>query len=293
MSGVADADPTEAFEIVDDGTRVAILRALAERRAEHPRDPALSFSELRKRVGTRDSGRFNYHLDRLRGRFVEKHGESDGYVLTPSGQKVVSAVLAGAYERGEDRGPMEVDADCFVCGAPLSAEYVDGMVRVTCEHGHGFRDTAPPGAVEDRRMEEVLMLADRVARQEIELAVEGVCPECFGPAPPSIVSLDEDERPHEDTTHLFVSVCERCGMTSATLVGCCVVRHPAVVSLYYEHGIDVRERPVWELGFVAEGPVVEGEDPLRLRVDVAVGDDAVALTLDGTATVVDVERSPA
>jgi len=40
MSRSADADPTEAFEIVDDGTRVGIMRALAEHRAEQPRDPS-------------------------------------------------------------------------------------------------------------------------------------------------------------------------------------------------------------------------------------------------------------
>lgn len=290
MSGVADADPTEAFEIVENGTRVSILRALAERRAEHPRDPVLSFSELRERVGTADSGQFNYHLGRLRGRFVEKDDDRGGYVLTPSGQKVVSAVLAGAFETGDPRGPVDVGTDCFVCDGALSGEYAEGQVRVTCEDGHGFRLNAPPGALEGRSMLEILALADLVAQHEMELAVDGVCPLCYGPAPPTIESIDPGELDVGDLSHMFVSVCERCGMTVGNLVGGCVVRHPAVVSLFYDHGIDVRDRPLWELDFVARDPVVEGEDPLRLRVDVEVEGDRVSLILDETASVVAVEE---
>ena len=35
----------------------------------HPDDPR-TFSELREAVGMRDSGQFNYHLDKLLGTFV-------------------------------------------------------------------------------------------------------------------------------------------------------------------------------------------------------------------------------
>jgi DNA-binding transcriptional ArsR family regulator len=94
--------------------RVAILRELAA--AEEP----LRFSELRERVGMRDTGRFNYHLGELRGRFVR---EADGgYELGHAGERVVlaagdldpegAAALADAYEGATD------DDACPVCGEP-------------------------------------------------------------------------------------------------------------------------------------------------------------------------------
>jgi DNA-binding transcriptional ArsR family regulator len=84
------ADATDAFALLSDETRVSILQSLAAAEAS-PEDPdALSFSELRTRVGVRDGGLFNYHLRKLRGQFVEK--TDDGYRLTTEGRRVESLV---------------------------------------------------------------------------------------------------------------------------------------------------------------------------------------------------------
>jgi len=77
-------DETSVFDLLSDETRaetVATLAAAGE---------GLCFSDLRRRVGARDSGRFNYHLGRLRGRLVEKRG--DRYVLTERGERAAAAV---------------------------------------------------------------------------------------------------------------------------------------------------------------------------------------------------------
>lgn len=76
---------TETFTLLSDETRVGIVRALDE----SDRTPR-RFSELRAAVGVRDGGRFNYHLEKLRGRLVEKR--DDGYVLTDEGERVASLV---------------------------------------------------------------------------------------------------------------------------------------------------------------------------------------------------------
>jgi hypothetical protein len=60
-------DPERAFRLLSDETRVGILRGLWE-----ASNDAVSFSELRERVGTPDSGQFNYHLGKLREHFVSK-----------------------------------------------------------------------------------------------------------------------------------------------------------------------------------------------------------------------------
>jgi DNA-binding transcriptional ArsR family regulator len=77
----AVADAAETFGLLSDETRVQILVALAA-----ASERALSFSDLRARVGVADSGQFNYHLDRLCGRLVARTG--DGYALTETGAAV-------------------------------------------------------------------------------------------------------------------------------------------------------------------------------------------------------------
>ena len=59
--------PAEAFSVVGNETRLAILEALWAA----PERP-VTFSELRSRVGMADSAQCNYHLYRLTGQFVAK-----------------------------------------------------------------------------------------------------------------------------------------------------------------------------------------------------------------------------
>lgn len=78
--------PDDAFAVLGNDTRMKILQTLGE--ADEP----LRFSELRDRIGVRDSGRFNYHLDKLTGHFITE--TDDGYALRPAGTRVVEAVLS-------------------------------------------------------------------------------------------------------------------------------------------------------------------------------------------------------
>ncbi|MFC5972864.1 ArsR/SmtB family transcription factor [Halomarina salina] len=104
-------DPIDAFEALSDETRLAIVRTLADRRRDRPDAPALSFSALRGRVGVRDSGTFNYHLNRLRRTFVRKTAE--GYELDADGMRLIDV----AEDRVEPtRGDARRDSECPVCG---------------------------------------------------------------------------------------------------------------------------------------------------------------------------------
>jgi DNA-binding transcriptional ArsR family regulator len=100
-------DPVEAFDALADETRLAILRALADHQRERPDDPALSFTELRKRAGVEDSGLFNYHLEKLLGRFVRDTGA--GYELGYRGERVLRSPTVEEDATGSDAG-------CPVCG---------------------------------------------------------------------------------------------------------------------------------------------------------------------------------
>lgn len=76
----------ESLQLVTDETRRAIVTTLWN--ADEP----LRFSTLRRRAGIRDSGRFNYHLQKLRRRCVRDTG--DGYALTAQGERFIAAMCA-------------------------------------------------------------------------------------------------------------------------------------------------------------------------------------------------------
>jgi hypothetical protein len=71
-----------------------------------------------------------------------------------------------------------------------------------------------------------------------------------------------------------------------------VARHPAVVSFYHDHGVNVQGEGHPDLAFVSgTNGTVESHDPVRIRVDVEPDDDALHVWIDDTATVVDTERT--
>jgi len=104
---VAEA-AADAVAAIASESRIAILRELAD--AGEP----LSFTDLRERVGMADSGRFNYHLTELCGRFVRETRE--GYELGHAGERVVLAAAdldpAGAAALADQA----TDGECPVCG---------------------------------------------------------------------------------------------------------------------------------------------------------------------------------
>lgn len=99
--------PADALSVLGDETRIAILRALAE--AEGP----LTFTDLRERVGIRDTGRFNYHLTKLCEHFVRD--TRDGYELGHAGSRVIAAAGVETEAVVEPQAS-DPDGECPVCG---------------------------------------------------------------------------------------------------------------------------------------------------------------------------------
>lgn len=99
----------DALSVLANEHRIEILRALAN--ADEP----LGFSDLRESIGMYDTGRFNYHLTELRGRFVRRTGS--GYELGHAGERVVLAA-AGLDADGATALAEQANADeeCPVCG---------------------------------------------------------------------------------------------------------------------------------------------------------------------------------
>ena len=100
--------PDDAFTLLADGTRIKIIRALGD--ASTPGVPeTLSFAELRRRADISGSGRFNYHLGKLEGQFVEATDE--GYRLSYPGVRVYQAIKAGTFTDRVQIDAFELDAD--------------------------------------------------------------------------------------------------------------------------------------------------------------------------------------
>ncbi|MWG35316.1 ArsR/SmtB family transcription factor [Halomarina oriensis] len=277
------------FDVLGEETRLAILSALVERRRESPSDPALSFSALRERSGVRDSGRFNYHLGRLVDRFVEK--SESGYQLNYAGREVAGALLSGAYSVSESKGPTELDDDCPFCDASVLAGYEDGVVHVRCGNDHTlYRMGFPPGAAADRSIARVLALSSRLTYRDLELTIEGVCPECYGAVDRS---LCETEVGGEQRLG-FETQCERCGMRSTSSAGACLFASPAFVAFCADHGLDPREHHPWTFDVVDdEALTVVEDDPLCVRASVTLDGETFVATLDEHGRTVSTERSTA
>ena len=101
-SAVTDAEA--AFMTLSHDLRLEILLALWD-----APDFSLSFSELRKAVGERDSGSFTYHLSELQGHFV---AETDiGYELQYHGHRVLDAIQSGVFHEKATVKPIELDTE--------------------------------------------------------------------------------------------------------------------------------------------------------------------------------------
>ncbi|WP_255168527.1 winged helix-turn-helix domain-containing protein [Natrononativus amylolyticus] len=274
----------DAFDLLSDETRLRILEALTERLRAQPGEPALGFSDLRRAVGRRDSGNFNYHLQQLVGRYVV---ETDGgYRLSASGLNVVTAIIAGTYDRADEPLAGEVDDPCPLCGETLSASYEDSLLEVSCPNDHWFRNLLPRGAVADRQLSAVVRLMTLRTRRDLELSQEGVCPWCYGSLTWALEAADVRGETEVRTR------CGRCGAFVEIPFGTVCLHHPAVVSFYHDHAIDVRTEPYWSPVFWDPiEVVVECDDPLRIGISHRQGDDELELVVDGALSVVTIERN--
>ena len=285
MAGTAE-DTTDAFSIIGDENRTAIVRALVDHRGEHPEEPALSFTALQERSGIDDKGNFNYHLDRLTDAFVKK--TDDGYELTGMGGKMAGVLLSGKYSDRVERA--ETDRQCPVsdCEAPVTVRLRAGRTRVRCADDHLlFMISVPPGAAAGRGADEILAVASFYWQQVLALHSYGVCVECFGHEVGEVEPRDHPET--GETVYVYRSNCDNCGLSFCTTPGAVLVHHPAMVSLYHDHGVDVRDRPPWRLSFNRwENHEVVSEDPLRLRVTAEVEGDRVHVELDRSGAVLTV-----
>jgi len=296
---VTVTDAESAFMTLSHDLRLEILLALWDAPGF-----SLSFSELRKAVGERDSGSFNYHLSELVGHFVAE--TDDGYELQYPGHRVLDAIQSGVFHEQVTVGPLDLDADCRECGATLTFEYdTDFIGRVRCRDcgNRALEWPFDPGGIADRDSEAIVAAFDRRTRLVWACALDAVCPFCAGRIDRGFASrvhehgtcvgvieqLDRYDEYFARDHDAVVSVdCERCSFYSFIPVGVLLLSHPGVTGRLYEGGLDVQDTPLWDLDFVVNPAAitVTETDPMRVEITVSDGDQPIAVAVDETFEVV-------
>jgi hypothetical protein len=284
--------PDDAFTLLADRTRVEIIRTLGDAAAPGIIE-TLSFSELRRQTGVSGSSRFNYHLDRLVGEFVERTDE--GYRLSYPGVRVYQTIEAGTFTDSHRIDPFELDATCHICGAPQEAAYYDCMFRARCSACPAifYKYFCPPNSLADRGRVAVLRTANQRIRCEIAAIARDVCPWCAGRMEGRVLAPDAEKSQGDNPAieHRVLHVCDTCDGAIYTRLGDLLTTHPAVVAFFYDRGVDVAERRLWALPFAAsdERTAVTDADPWRATVRVRCDGDCLRVRLDDDPSVVDTE----
>ena len=316
VRGGVPADP-DAFAALGNGIRLRTLVALLESAPQ-------SFSELAAASGADSTAGFAYHLRQLRDRYVREAdadagdrepgeyatGDGEGYVLTDAGARIARAVRAGTYTASVDREPVSVDDACPLCGAEaLVAAARDNTVAVACEDcGRAvLRLPLAPGGFYTHEDGALPTALSRQYRHRVGLMADGGCPECGGavatriePAEGRLLPDDDpDGTARRDDTGdgdggglgraLARLRCEACGYALGVPVTLSVLDHPAVVAFYHERGVDVGDRPVWNVGSEWRERVLS-TDPWAVRVSTVLDGDGLALFVAGDGRVVGTER---
>ena len=296
---VEQTQPEKVFGLLSDDNRVRILRTLWDS------DEPMGFAELRDAVGIRDSGQFNYHLDKLTGRFVEKTDR--GYTLTTAGQQINGAIEAGSYTTTGEMEPIEIDQPCGFCGGTRMFYYEDEHARVECDscpvEAHF---SVPPSVFVGCDRADIPRVALEYMRTTLEGIDSGFCSLCDGPMERTVCravdskgwEADEaEEFEHEDTVGRPESLpivryeCKQCGMEPTSLLSQALLNHPETVTFYYNHGINLQEQSPLDIRRSGGYGQVRGTDPFRASVSFTVDGDQLTLVVDEDLTVVETERT--
>lgn len=325
-AGKAGPGAIQAFSLLGNETRLAILLALWEAYEPRHAENAVSFSELQERVGVRDSGQFNYHLEKLVGHFVV--ARDDGYLLRQVGLEVVQTIISGTGLQEVHLRPFELDLSCHRCGAePITLGYEDDYIQLICtvcegvmssDYGgygssltHQSKGTLAtlhltPAGLANRTRPELLITSFINTRGDFQKHRAGVCSRCSGSVDSSLQVCDEHQASQTavcpncgylDSVRIH-STCTVCKHSSGYPIGLQVLDHPSTVSFYREHGVDMRFESAdvdrftekWELFWEIDHRLIS-TDPVRIRVTVPCNGDELRLMLDRDLNVIETSAS--
>jgi DNA-binding transcriptional ArsR family regulator/predicted RNA-binding Zn-ribbon protein involved in translation (DUF1610 family) len=304
---VESEEVAETLNALGNENRIDIIRTLGRfsrpRLVEepgilgHPNYPA-SFSQLYNETDVTYRSQFSYHLEELEGKYITEF--EDGYGLTWTGQKVVSALASREYSTadGETVERLVSETRCGKCGehGSVVATYDGSQLDVRCLSCSSTLTTrmVPPALLNGRTDEEVLAAFDSWQQRVVSLFVDGVCHECSGQM--SLIAIDghcescQKEVSERETLAQFT--CQNCSLGHFIRIGEVLRLDHRVVAFHEEMGEPLDDLCYWELPYcISDDPVtVEQRDPFRADVRVTLSGETLAVTLDDELNVAAVSR---
>nr|WP_206536981.1 ArsR family transcriptional regulator [Natrinema gari] len=221
-----------------------------------------------------DSGKFNYHLDKLRGVYIEEIAE--GYVPTASAIALYEAVIAN---RPTESIPTDFDIEesCPNCGSRLRGKYEQEFLTVecpACDLFWGATYRFPKNGLAVREGEGIYKaLYDRMMHH-VGLARTGQCPSCAGITSVTVPRerLDEDSTPTAELT------CETCSWFITVDIVSALQFEPQVTKALIELGVPLSKSSSMRATEQVLPDVtgwVSSDDPLYATISITY-DDAVA-----------------
>lgn len=291
-----EAEAAEAFSILADPTRIAILRAFAEAMdqfepgADEPTMPVLSFSEVYERVDLDSTSQLSYHLKTLDGTYLRQTDE--GWRFTFAGESIVRFLLSGAYAGHDEFERTEVDGRCLYCDAEALRAVVDDLVLfwecTDCEQRMGSFPVTPV-QVRNRGAESLLSSTKTRMTSCFWRFRENVCDRCGGTVDVEFHDLSEGD---DHDKWLATGNCRQCGRSINGPLTVWFSNHPASVAFHWEHGVDVLSFGFHEMterlmnGDWRTSRAGPGEYVLTYGVD----DAELHLTIDDCLSVLGAER---
>lgn len=273
----------DALDVLAEGTRARILVELGEAWGEGAAGPAvLSYSELMDRVGVRDSGRFNYHLNAMVGTFVRKL--EAGYVLHHPGHLVYRSIVAGVLTDRPSGEPIPV-GDCPECGGDAAARYLtDHVLSIRCGDCGTTMDriTAPPRLAESHSGTDLVEAAVQKQFHDLSLHRRGICYGCGGTVDRRVETDPIDWTPPFDTAAYCLLACAACHEQLITEPAHVALTTPPVAAFLTDHGYDPATTRSWDdvLATAKDEARVVSTEPLELHVPFDLGEERLDVYLD-------------
>jgi hypothetical protein len=282
-----DGIDMEAFSLLAHEIRLDILRVFFEEWAAIDPDSkdeiqvkrSLSYSEIMDAVGMRDSGKFNYHLEQLRGVYIEKI--DDAYIPTGSAIAFYQTLLAQRPTEMADTTDFDIDMECPRCTGSVRGRYEQDSLTIDCadcDDWWGITYSFPKNGLRDRSGVAILDALSARATYQVGLARTGQCPACAGEIAVDIPRdrLDDERIPTAELQ------CETCSWVATMDLLNVLQFDSRVAATLVDLGIVLEED---ESGLPEMTGTLESEDPVRVELRLETDDGTGTIVIDDELTV--------
>lgn len=276
--------PADAFAPLGNDIRVEILQTLADEARPGYAQQGVQFSDIQDSVSIDDGGQLNYHLDKLRGHFVQR--TESGYRLRYAGWEALRVIQAGTYHEQAQR-KFDAPGTCYACSEPsLRAQTRGEWLEIQCGDCETLHTAhpLPPWLLRDGEPSEIIRALDGDVRHRASLLSDRLCPECLSDV---TVTIRDDVPSAWDIDVIPQFRCPHCRYWFHPPFGLLALDNHAVVDFSERHGIDPTERPYWDLSPCVDPThlTIIDREPWRIDLQVTREGETLCVTFDDVADI--------